>query len=151
MLSLTSDMIFDLPTHLWPFQIWLKCQFSHRTVNHKKIWNAPLDAQMCPLQIINWHPTLSLTLHGVNTCFIHHPSNFENYSVRKSEAGQPTNMVSGEHIYIFLQIRSSKFKTAHCYRKLATISTCGKLALNNPENGQVVIYSKIQNRLSRAP
>ena len=38
-------------------KIWLKCQFSHRTINHIKICNVPLDALMCPLQIINWHWT----------------------------------------------------------------------------------------------
>ena len=59
---------FDLLTHLRPIEIaaemktkckiWLKCQFSHTTINHRKILNAPLDALMCPLQIINWHWTL---------------------------------------------------------------------------------------------
>ena len=38
-------------------KIWLWCQFYHRTVNHRKISNAPLDAPMCPLQTINWHWT----------------------------------------------------------------------------------------------
>ena len=33
---------------------------------------------------------LSLTLHGVNTCFIHHPSNVKNYSIcHKLETNQP--------------------------------------------------------------
>ena len=45
---------------------------------------------MCPLQIINDIEPLSLTLHGVNACFIHHPSNVENYSIgHKSETDQP--------------------------------------------------------------
>ena len=56
--------------HMWgcPFEIaakmktmckiWLKCQFSHKTVNCRKICNAPLDALMWPLQIINWQWTL---------------------------------------------------------------------------------------------
>ena len=45
---------------------------------------------MCPLQIINDIKHLSLTLHGVNAMFIHHPSNVENYSNgHKSETGQP--------------------------------------------------------------
>ena len=62
----------------------------HRTINDKKIWNAPLDALMCPLQIINDIEPLSLTLHGVNACFIHHPSNVKYYSIgHKSETGQP--------------------------------------------------------------
>ena len=45
---------------------------------------------MYPLQIINDIEPLSLTLHGVNMCFIHHPSNVENYSIgHKSETVQP--------------------------------------------------------------
>ena len=45
---------------------------------------------ICPLQIINDIESLSLTLHGVNACFIDHPSNVENYSIgHKSETDQP--------------------------------------------------------------
>ena len=45
---------------------------------------------MCPLQIINDIESLSLTIHGVNACFIHHPSNVKNYSINhKSETNQP--------------------------------------------------------------
>ena len=52
--------------------------------------NAPLDALMCPLQIINNSEPLSLTLHSVNACFICHPSNVENYLIgHKSETDQP--------------------------------------------------------------
>ena len=44
---------------------------------------------MCPLQMINDIEPLSSTLHGVNTCFIHHLSNVENYSIgHKFETGQ---------------------------------------------------------------
>ena len=74
----------------------------HRTVNHKKIWNVPLDALICPLQIINDIEPLSLTLHGLNTRFIHHPSNLENYSIgHKSETDQPKQkkVYSGEYIF----------------------------------------------------
>ena len=91
MFRLIIDMILDLLTHLWLFEIvakmktkckiWLKCQFLHRTTNCRKICNAPLDALMCPLQIINNSEPLSLTLHGVNACFIHHPSNVQNYLI----------------------------------------------------------------------
>ena len=48
-----------------------------RTVKQKKISNVPLDALMCPLQIINDIEPLSLTIHGLIGCFIHHPSNVE--------------------------------------------------------------------------
>ena len=45
---------------------------------------------MCPLQIINDIEPLSSTLHGVNACFIHHPSNVKNYSIsHKSETNWP--------------------------------------------------------------
>ena len=45
---------------------------------------------MCPLQMFNDIEPLSLTLHGVNACFIHHPSNEKNYSLwHKPETGQP--------------------------------------------------------------
>ena len=45
---------------------------------------------MCPLQIINDIEPVSLTLHGVNAHFIHHPSNVENYLIgHKSETAQP--------------------------------------------------------------
>ena len=71
-------------------QNWTKMSICHRTVNHKKIWNVPLDTLICHLQIINDIEPLSLTLHGVNTCFIHHPSNVKNYSIgHKSETDQP--------------------------------------------------------------
>ena len=44
---------------------------------------------MCPLQIVNNIQPLSLTIHGVNACFIYHPSNVKNNSNdHKSETGQ---------------------------------------------------------------
>ena len=97
---MSPERIFDLLTHLQPFQIWVemktkvqnwtKMSICHRTVSHKKIWNVPLDALICPLQIINDIEPLSLTLHGLNACFIHHPSSVENYSIgHKSETDWP--------------------------------------------------------------
>ena len=45
---------------------------------------------MCPPQIINDIEPLSLTLHGVNACFIHNPSNVKNYSIgHKLETNWP--------------------------------------------------------------
>ena len=76
----------------------------HRTINHKKV---PLDALICPLQIINDIEPLLLTLHGVNACFIHHPSNIKNYSIsHKSE----TNRAKQKKIVlenIFLELYAS--------------------------------------------
>ena len=87
-------------------QNWTKMSIYHRTVNHKKIWNVQSDALICPLQIINDIESLSLTLHGVNTRFIHHPSNVKNYSIgHKSETGQPKKKkkkVGWENIFLHL-------------------------------------------------
>ena len=70
---------------------------------------------MCPLQIINDIEPLSLTLHGVNACFIHHPSNVENYSIgHKSETDEPKAkkklLFWTTYSYTFLPILRSKFK-----------------------------------------
>ena len=98
-------------------QNWTKMSICHRTVSHKKIWNVPLDALICPLQIINDIKPLSLTLHSLNARFIHHPSNLENYSIgHKSETGQPKKKkkkkkcIKFTYSYTFLHILSSKFK-----------------------------------------
>ena len=69
---------------------------------------------MCPLQIINDIEPLSSTLHSVNACFIHHPSNVENYSIsHKSETGLPKKRTSGEYIFTPLYwfwAHNSKYK-----------------------------------------
>ena len=71
---------------------------------------------MFPLQIINDIEPLSLTLHGVNTHFIHHPSNVKNYSTcHKSETAQPKKkkkkrFIRVTYFYTFLQIFGSTFK-----------------------------------------
>ena len=128
----------------------------HRTVSHKKILNVPLDALICPLQIINDIEPLSLTLHGLNACFIHHPSNVENYSIgHKSETGQPKKKKKKVHpSYIFLHLSANfgvKIQNTHRYRNSGTFLTSHQSALNDPPNSPEVTYSKIQNRLSRAP
>ena len=166
MFRLTADIIFDLLTHLWPFEIaakmktnckiGLKCQFLHRTVNHRKICNASLDALICPLQIINWQWTLIMTLHGVNAHFIHPPSNVQNYLIgHKSETDQPQKRKKKVCLsYIFLHLSANfwvKIQNTHCYRNGGTFFTSGQLALNRPTNSSDVTYSKIQNRLSRVP
>ena len=96
---MSPEKIFDLLSHLRPFQIqlemktkvqnWTKMSICHITINHKKIWNILLDALICPLQIINWH-WISSTLHDVNACFTNHPSNVKNYSIgHKPQRSQP--------------------------------------------------------------
>ena len=62
---------------------------------------------MCPLQSSIDTEPLSLTPHGVDACFIHHPFNIKNYLIgHKSETGQPkTNPLNRvTHLYTFLQI-----------------------------------------------
>ena len=84
-----------------------KISICHTTVYHRKICNAPLDALMCPLQIINDIEPLSLTPHGVNESFIHHPSNVENYSIsHKSGNDQPKqkNVFFRENIFLHLSV-----------------------------------------------
>ena len=94
-------------------KIRLKYQFAIEPSTIKN-WNVPLDAVICPLQIINDIEPLSLTLHGVNACFIHHPSNVENYSIgHKPETTQPKflkSCIRVTYFYTFLQIFDSKFK-----------------------------------------
>ena len=131
-----------------------KMSICHRTVNHKKIWNVPLDALICPLQIINDIEPLSLTLHGRNACFIHHPSNVENYSIcLKLETGWPKKKETCQ-IHIFIHLSADfglTIQNTQRYRSCLNFLTSKKLALNGPANGPEVTYSKIQNRLSRTP
>ena len=90
-----------------------KMSICHRTVNLKKIWNVLLDALICPLQIIKDIEPLSSTLHAVNACFIHHPSNVENYSFsHKLETTQlkKKRCIRITYFYTFLQIFDSIFK-----------------------------------------
>ena len=80
---------------------------------------------MCPLQIINDIEPLSLTLHGVNACFIHHPSNVENYSIgHKSETDQPKpkkkKLFWTTYSYTFLVNFEVKIQNTQCYRSRLT-------------------------------
>ena len=137
-------------------QNWTKMSICHRTVNHKKIWNGPLDTLIYPLQIINDIEPLSLTLHGLNARFIHHPSNVENYSIgHKSETSQPKqkqkNVFWRIYFYTSMLVLGLKFKIKMAENLCVTFWTSVKLTLNSPANDPPVTYSKIQNRLSRAP
>ena len=48
-------------------------------------------------------------------------------------------------------VLDSKVKKQMAENLCVTFWTCVKLTLNGPANGSEVTYSKIQNRLSRAP
>ena len=67
---------------------------------------------------------LSLTLHGVNAHFIHHPSNVKNYSIsHKSETGRPKKKkkcVKFTYLYTFLQILGSQFKIPNATEAIST-------------------------------
>ena len=125
--------------------------------NHQpqKISNVPLDALICPLQITNDIGPLSLTIHGVNACFIHHPSHVKNYSIsHKSEINwqKQKKMVSWRiYFYTFILVSGSKCKIQVDKNLCWTFLTSGQSALNGPAKSSEVRYSKIQNRLSRAP
>ena len=109
---------------------------------------------MCPLQIINDIEPLSLTLHGVNAHFIHHPSNVENYSIgHKLETDRPKQKKEFWRIcfYTFILALGLKFKIQMAKNHCLTFWTSVKFTLNGPANGSEVTYSKIQNRLRRAP
>ena len=80
---------------------------------------------MCPLQIINESEPLSLTLHGVNACFIHHLSNVENYSIgHKSETDQPKppqKIVILDNIFLHPSANFEvEIQNTHCYRSQLT-------------------------------
>ena len=79
---------------------------------------------MCPLQIINDIEPLLLTLHGVNACFIHHPSNVKNYSIgHKSETDQPKPQKNVILDNIFLHPSANfdvKIQNTQCYRSWLT-------------------------------
>ena len=64
---------------------------------------------------------------------------------KKKEVGQENIFL---HLYTGFGV---KIQNTHCYRNSATFLTSWQSALSGPANGPVVTYSKIQNRLSRAP
>ena len=162
--AMDSIRPFDLLTHLQPFQIWVemntkvqnwtKMSIYHRIVSHKKIWNVPLDALICPLQIINDIEPLSLTLHGLNACFIHHPSNVKNYSIgHKSETDWPKQQKKvfwRIYFYTSMLVLGLKFKIQMVENLRVTFWTSVKSTFNGPANDPPMTYSKIQNRLRRA-
>ena len=78
---------------------------------------------MCPLQITNDIEPLSLTLHGVNACFIHHLPNVESYLIsHKSETSQPPQKrcIKFTYLYTFLQILGSQFKIPNATEAIST-------------------------------
>ena len=79
---------------------------------------------MCPLQIITNIEPLTLTFHGVNACFIHHPSKSKNHSINhKSETTQPKKEEKKALLsYIFLHLCTNfwvRIQNNERYRNLA--------------------------------
>ena len=141
------------PSKKWKFLFWHK--FFQRQANCKRIWNVPLDSLMCFLQIVNDIEPLTSTLHGVNACFILHPSKWKiTPSVISQKPVNQRNFKKMLHwvtyFYTFVQIFGSKFKIMSA-KEIRHFLKSGKLTLNSPANSPVVTYSKIQNRLSKAP
>ena len=89
------------------------------------MYNAPLDVLMCPLQIINDIESLSFTLHGAITCFIHHLLKLENYLIGLNR--KPVNQKEKVHqIYIFVHLSAKfwlKIQNTHCYRNFVNFFT----------------------------
>ena len=88
-LHVIQGIIFDLPTHLWPFQIGQPMKTKvrnltltsiyHRIINCKHLWNTPLDTLIYPLQINNDIQPLSLTLHAISRHLIHQLCNVKKW------------------------------------------------------------------------
>ena len=101
---------------------------------------------MCALQIINDIEPLSLTLHGINTCFIHHLSNVENYSIgHKSETDRPKQkkfLFWRIYFYTSILVLGLKFKIQMAENCCLTFWTSIKSTVNSPANGSEVTYSK---------
>ena len=111
---------------------------------------------MCPLQITNRHLTPIIDPSWGKRDIYPPPVQCQNYSNgHKSETGQPNQKKKIIHpSYIFLHLSAKNFlkiQNTHRYSCQLTFLTSGQSALNGPPNGPTVIWSKIQNRLSRAP
>ena len=75
-------------------------------------------------------------------------------SAISQETSQPTKKKKMCQIHIFIHLSADfglKIQNTQCYRSRLNFLTSGKLALNGPANDPEATYSKIQNRLSRAP
>ena len=103
---------------------------------------------MCPLQIINDIEPLSLTLHGLNACFIYHPSNVENYSIsHRSETNEPKQKKFLENIFSHLYTGFGvKIQNTNGQKSCLTFLTSVKLALYSPANDSEVTYSKMNHK-----
>ena len=73
-------------------------------------------------------------------------------AISQKPLNQKKKKVHQIHIFIHLSADFGlKIQNTQCYRSRFNFLTSGKLALNSPANSPEVTYSKIQNRLSRAP
>ena len=76
---------------------------------------------------------------------------------RSAISRKPVNQKKKKKVhpsYIFLHLSANfgvKIQNTHRYRNSGTFLTSHQSALNSPPNSPEVTYSKIQNRLSRAP
>ena len=98
---------------------------------------------------------ISLQLHCILRCLVLSNSNVENYSIgHKSETDQPKqkkNVFWRIYFYTSMLVLGLKFKIQMAENLRVTFWTCVKSTFNGPANDPPVTYSKMQNRLSRAP
>ena len=162
MFKLNSNIIFDLLTHLWSFQIrpemktkWesgLWHQFYHKNHQSQFFWNVPLDALMCPLHIINycWTPII---YPSWCKCTLYPPT-IKGWKLSAVlwllvKSFKQKKFCIRTHIFTSLCLSEFKIQMAKKFHWMNL--TSGNSALNGQANGSVVIYSKIQNRICRAP
>ena len=99
----------------------------------------------CMLNMINMDASMSAAICNFYTCIHVHVCVCWKPVNQKKKVGQEN---------IFLDRYTGfgvKIQNTHRYRNLATFLTSWQSALNGPANGSEVTYSKIQNRLRRAP
>ena len=125
-------------------------------LNHQpqKNLNALLDALTCPLQIINWHWTPIIDPSWCKCMLYPPPIQCQKLLDRSLFGNRSTKQKKGPLENIFLHLYTdfgSKFKIQMAKNFHWTFLTSGKSALNGPANGPVVRFSKIWNRLRRAP
>ena len=91
-------------------------------------------------------------MHALSTT--HPMSKITRLAISRKPVNQKKKKKKGGRDNIFLHLYTGfgvKIENTHCYRNSATFLTSWQSALNSPPNSPTVIYSKFQNRLSKAP
>ena len=129
----------------------------HRTVKHKKNLKCTLRCSYMSstnhqLTLNPYHRPFMVLMHALSTT---HPMS---KITRSAISRKPINQNRKKkfvfwriYFYTFILVLDLKIKMQMAENHCLTFWTCVKLTLNSPPNGPQVSYSKIQNRLSRAP